>query len=221
MRVNIKEFLEDSGIQEPFYPGKRLVHSCRQPGEFKSHCVVFDWRDPAKIRIEVKAGLSGKDLDFKHLRYYPVSFQSPTYMDLEIVNDNKEKDESEDGEQGSSSGGDSRGHGKKKDLASMKSLASQAFGSVMKGDIPAAAVVAEMVVMGMKIAKDAYEAVLDKFAQQISHAKIQATDILAQAGDFVTKYTPPAFLKPTGDEQKVYKYDRVKNADIGYRPGSM
>jgi len=63
MQVNVKQFLEEAGITEAFYPGKRLVHSCRQPGEYKSHCVVLDWRNPDKIKIEVKAGLSGKDLD--------------------------------------------------------------------------------------------------------------------------------------------------------------
>ena len=89
MRMNVKEFLQESNITEPFYPGKRLVHSCKQTGEYKNHCVVLDWRDPAKIRIEVKAGMSGKDLTPEKLRYYPVSLQTPTYVDIEIVNDNE------------------------------------------------------------------------------------------------------------------------------------
>ena len=103
MQVNVKEFLEESGITEAFYPGKRLVHSCRQPGEYKTHCVVLDWRDPDKIRIEVKAGMSGKNLTPDKLKYYPVSFQTPTYVDIEVINDNDDKDE-EEGKGKSSSG---------------------------------------------------------------------------------------------------------------------
>ncbi|MEC8665073.1 MAG: hypothetical protein VXY16_06345 [Pseudomonadota bacterium] len=84
MQVNIQEFLETCGLDEPIYPGKRVVKKLPQPGEHKSHCIVYDWRDPSKIRVEVKAGLSGRDLDPKELRKYPVSFQSPTYLELEV-----------------------------------------------------------------------------------------------------------------------------------------
>ena len=62
MQVNIQKFLQTCGLDEPLYPGKRVVKKLPQPGEYKSHCVVYDWRDPNKIRIEIKAGLSGKDL---------------------------------------------------------------------------------------------------------------------------------------------------------------
>ena len=86
-QVNIQEFLETCGLDEPLYPGKRVVKKLPQPGEYKSHCVVYDWRNPGKIRIEVKAGLSGKDLDAKELRKYPVSFQSPTYIELNLDDD--------------------------------------------------------------------------------------------------------------------------------------
>ncbi len=87
MQVSIKEFLDDCGLNEPFYPGKRVIKKLPQSGENKSHCIVYDWRDPDKIRIEVKAGLSGRDLPPKELSKYPVSFQTPTYIKLD-VNDN-------------------------------------------------------------------------------------------------------------------------------------
>jgi hypothetical protein len=220
MRVNLQQFLNESGITEPFYPGKRLVHACRQAGEFKSHCVVLDWSDPAKIRMEVKAGVFGKTLTPKELKYYPVSFQTPTYVDIEIVNDNaKEKGDKEDeeGKSGSSSSGG--GKSPKKSLSEFKSLASDAFGVVRDGKIPSLGQIVEMVVMGTKIAAEAYGAVLGKLATQIAHAKVAVTDLLAASGDFVTRYTPPAFMAPTGDEKAVYKYDREKNANIGFRPG--
>ncbi len=215
MRVNVKQFLEEAGITEAFYPGKRLVHACRQEGQFKSHSVVLDWRNPEKIRIELRAGLTGKELSIKELKSYPVSFQTPTYVDIEIVNDNKD-DDKEGKSTGSGGGG---GKSPKKSLESMRSLASEAFGSVREGKIPEMGKIVEMVIMGTKIAAEAYGKVMGVLAKQLHHAKIQATDLLAQAGDFVTKYTPPAFMAPTGDEQKVYKYDREKNADIGFRPG--
>lgn len=84
MQVNIKEFLEECGLEEQLYPGKRVVKKLPQPGEHKSHCVVYDWRDPSKIRIEVKAGLSGRDLPPKELKKYPVSFQTPTAIEIDV-----------------------------------------------------------------------------------------------------------------------------------------
>lgn len=225
MRVNVAEFLAESGITEPFYPGKRLVKQCRQSGEYKSHCVVFDWRDPDKIRIEVKAGLSGRSLETEQLKNYPVSFQSPTFVDIEmadeksarLMEDSDSEDEEEDGK--SKSGGDSKGHKKKKksSLMEMSTVMSQAFGEIVEGKVPELGQIKDMVVMGTEIAAEAYGAVMDKLSQQIEHAKIASTELLAQAGKFITKYTPPAFMQPSGNEDATYSYDREKNADIGMR----
>ena len=88
---SIKELLESCGCQEPLYPGKRVVRKFPQPGEFKSHCIVYDWRDPDKIRIELKAGLSGRDLDPKKLSKYPVTLQSPTFLEIEVDPIKKQK----------------------------------------------------------------------------------------------------------------------------------
>lgn len=222
MQVNVKQFIEESGITEAFYPGKRLVHTCRQPGEYKSHCVVLDWRDTAKIRIEVKAGLSGKDLEPSKLKYYPVSFQTPTYVDIEVINDNKEDEDEEKGEGSkgtSGKGGSGSKQPAKKKLKDVKLMASEAFGNVMEGKVPELGNIVDMVVLGTKIAADAYANVMGNLANGIAHAKVSTTDMLAQAGKFVTKYTPPSFMKPTGDEQANYSYDREKNADIGYKAG--
>lgn len=85
MIVNIREFLDTCGLdEEQFYPGKKVVKKLPQPGEHKSHCIVYDWRNPDIIRIEVKAGLTGRDLSPKDLKKYPVSFQSPTYIELRV-----------------------------------------------------------------------------------------------------------------------------------------
>lgn len=220
MKINIKEFLAHAGITEAFYPGKRLVHACRQAGEFKSHCVVLDWRDPAHVRIEIKAGLNGRDLEIKDLKNYPVSFQSPTYVDIAFEDhtlSKREEEEEEDSGKGRASGGGKKPV-MKKNMDDMRLLATQAFGAVREGKIPEVGLIAQIVVMGTKIAKESYSNVMESLAHQINHAKIVATDLLAHAGKYITRYTPPGFLKPTGDEDKVYRYDREKNADIGFRP---
>jgi len=96
-------------------------------------------------------------------------------------------------------------------------MASEAFGNVMEGKVPELGKIVEMVVMGTQIAADAYANVMGNLAHGLAQAKVSTTDMLAQAGKFVTKYTPPSFMKPTGDEQATYSYDREKNADIGYK----
>lgn len=214
MQVNIKEFIADAGLTEPFYPGKRSVKLCPQPGEYKSHCVVYDWSDPARIRIEIKAGLSGRDLPNKDLIRYPVSFQAPTYIEIDVASGemrsvghaNDDDDDETEGKSGKSGGG-KRPAVKKKSLSgSMMS-----FASAVEGALPERGRIAEMVVMGMKIAESAYESVLHKFVIQIEHAKISASDLMAATGKLVTKFTPPAFLKAKGDETVLYKYNREKN----------
>lgn len=86
MQVNIEEVLNKAGLDEPLYPGKKVVKKCRQSGEYKSHCIVYDWRNPDKIVIEVKAGLSGRDLPPEELKKYPVSFQAPTFFEIHVGN---------------------------------------------------------------------------------------------------------------------------------------
>lgn len=217
MQVNIKEFVEQAGLEEPFYPGKRVVKLCPQPGEFKSHCVVYDWRDPAHIRIEIKAGLTGRDLPTTDLIKYPVSFQAPSFIEIDVESgemrtlarqDDAANDDDDDDGKGSSgkSGGGGKRPAKKSFSRSMLS-----FASAVEGVLPESGKISQMVIMGMKIAEEAYHSVLNKFFVQVEHAKISATDLMSAAGKLVTKFTPPAFLKPKGDEDKVYKYNREKN----------
>lgn len=215
MKINVKQFLEEAGVTEAFYPGKRLVLPCQQAGQYKSHCVVLDWRNPDKIRLEIKPGLSGKDLETKVLKKYPVSLQTPTYVEIEIINDNK--DDEEGGEEGKAKGGAGGKALKKKKGLDGLSLMNEAFGSVVEGKIPHLGDIVEMVVMGTKIAAEAFGNVMEKLAHQIKHAKISTTELLAQAGKFITRVKPPGFMAPKGDETADYKYDREKNADIGFR----
>lgn len=218
MEVNIQNFIREAGLSEPFYPGKRVIKACPQPGEYKSHCVVYDWHDPSHIRIEIKAGLSGKDLPAKELTRYPISFQAPTFIEINVktgaiktisahARDEDDEDDEDRGGKGKSGGG-GKSPIKKKDGTA---LSLNSFIAAAEGKVAELGQVVQMVVMGMEIAKEAYSNVMDTFFTQVQHAKIQATDLVAAAGKMITKFTPPAFLKPTGDETKVYKYNREKN----------
>ena len=196
MKLKIEEFLEKTGLKEPLYPGKRLVQTC-PIGAFKSHSIVYDWRDPEQLKIEIKAGTTGLALPLKELQKYPISFQADTHVIIEIANDDEEE-----GKQGKS------GSGKKSPKAKKKSLSG--FMKVAEGKIPGAGKIVEMVVMGKEIAKEAYAQVFEVMVDQIEKLKIAPTDLLAKAGDLVTKYTPPAFMEAKGDEQVTYNYDREK-----------
>lgn len=209
MQVNITEFLKETHIEEQFYPGKKLVKPYPQPGEFKSHSVVLDWRVPERIRIDLRAGAKGIDLPADRLKNYPVSFQTPTYVEIEVAGNDDDEDEGE--AKGKSSGGGGGKKPKKK-----KSL--NAFSRATEGKIPETGKITEMVVMGMKVAAEAFATVFDTLKEQMKHAKVGPTELLAKAGNFVTRYTPPSFMQPKGDETAVYKYDRIKNETMFGRP---
>jgi hypothetical protein len=203
MQINLRKLLRACGIEEMFYPGKRFVKPCRREGQFKSHAVVLDWRDPGRIRLDVKAGLLGRDLPHEELCRYPVSLQSPTYIAIDV------RDEDEEGEGEATGGGSGGGGGRKPMMA-------EAFEEGVAGRIPEVGEIVEMVVMGTKLAADAFGKALGALTVQIARANVVASEVLAAATDFVTRYTPPAYMEPTGDEQAVYVYDANKNSDIGW-----
>lgn len=214
MKINIQEFLDHCGIDESIYPGKKLVRKLRQPGEFKSHCVVLDWHHAEMLRIEIKAGLSGRTLPANELKKYPVCFQAPTYIDIAPEDTEDGEEEDDEGQQGRASGG---GGGRKMKKHLQGEMVA-AFSTVMEGKIPTGGEIKKLVIMGKEIAKQSYAQVLEKLAEQVKQSKIMATDLLAEAGKYITKYTPPAFMKPSGGEDKVYKYDRMKNEPMFGRP---
>jgi hypothetical protein len=206
MNINIQDFIAKAGLNEPFYPGKRVVKPFVQPGDYKSHCIVYDWRDEAKIRIEIRAGLSGKILEPSELAKYPVSLQTSTFFEIDVASGTLKRIEEDEDSKGSRSGeSGSRAPLKKRALSSMS------FSSAAEGIVASQGYISRMVVMGMEIASDAYDKVSQTLFAQVSHAKIIATDLVAAAGKMITKYTPPAFLKPKGNENSIYTYDREKN----------
>lgn len=211
MEVNVQELVKETGLNEPFYPGKRVVKPLPQKGEYKSHCVVYHWLDQSEMRIDIKAGLSGKDLEPKDLANYPVSFQAPTFVRIETEDGaNDDEKEEEEGEEGRSGKG---GGGKKPAKKKQKESTLGAFSKVVEGKLPDLGTVKEMVVMGKQIAEKAFGAVLETLVAQIKHAKIGPTNLLASSQEIV-RAAPGGGLTPKGNETLDYKYDAEKNAPM-------
>lgn len=211
MQVNIQELIQETGLDEKIYPGKKLVKKYTQPGEFKSHCVVFDWRSDL-LRIELKAGLTGHDLDLSDLKNYPVSYQAPTFLELITDNDNKEdEDEDEEGSKGKSGGG-----GKKPPMKKLEDsdLSLSAFDKVTEGDVPDMAEIKKFVVMGKELAQEAFSQAFDNLKQQLHQTKVMAMDVMKNVGDIIKKATPGGGLEAKGDESVKYKYDVEKTASL-------
>ena len=214
MHIDIKKFIKDCGLEERFYPGKRFVKKCAQPGEFKSHAIIYDWSNPDLIRVEVKAGLSGDHSNLlpQELAKYPVSLQAETFFEIDAKSGQlmkRSSDDDEDEEAVGGSKGKSGGRGQKK--GKKKSLSALGFSEAVAGRIPEVGELTKAVIMGMEIAKEAFEPVLEAFIAQAEKSKIMASDLLSKAGKFITKYQPPAFLEAKGNEDAPYKYDSEKN----------
>lgn len=215
MQVDIKELLDHAGLKdETFYPGKKLVKKYVQHGEYKSHCVVFDWHDGKNLHVELKAGTSGHTLDPKELRHYPVSFQARTYLDIKTVNDN-ELIEEED-EEGETSSGKSGGGGKKparkKEIETEVSLS--AFSKLADGIVSLSGDIQKFVVMGKEIAKEAYGQALENLKVQLQQTKVMAMDLMKGVADIIHKATPGGGLEARGDETVKYKYDAEKTGPM-------
>lgn len=218
MQVNIKEYLNETGLEEQMYPGKRVVKKLPQPGEHKSHCVVYDWRAPDTLRIDIKAGLSGKDLNRKDLGKYPISFQAPTYLEIDTsdahnqnaaIEATDEEEGDEEGEEGSS--GKGGGGGKK---PAMKKNMFAAFSNVVEGRIAELGEVKKLVVMGKEIAKEAFGSVMKVIAAQIKNAAVVPVNILAS----VTKVT---VATPGGRALNELAQGQIEGADVKYKPKDM
>ncbi len=217
MQVDVKSFLDNADVKDSLYPGKRIVKPCKQIGEYKNHCVVIDWRDPEAIQIDIKPGLSGKQLAPEIVHQYPVCFQMPTSVRIKVINDNisDEEDDEDEKSKGKSGGGGGKKPAKKK-LEDVEVIGS-CFDKHAEGKIPNVGEIKSMVVLGVQLAKEAFGTAFQELTKQIQHAKITATEVLSKAADMVTRVEPASYIKPTGDETQRYQYDRDKNADIGFK----
>lgn len=212
MQVNIQELVKETGLDEKIYPGKKLVKKYAQPGEYKSHAIVFDWRSQL-LRVELKAGLTGRDLDLSDLKNYPVSYQAPTYLELCALEKEETEDEEEDGE---GSKGKSGGGGKKPAIKKLEDseLSLSAFDKATADKVPELAKIEKFVVMGKELAKEAYAQAFDNLKQQLHQTKIMALDIMKNIGDVIKKVTPGGGLEAKGNETIKYKYDAEKTGAL-------
>lgn len=219
MQVNIQELVKETGLDEKVYPGKKLVKKYAQPGEFKSHSVVFDWRSDL-LRVELKAGLLGRDLDVSDLKKYPVSYQAPTFLELITDNDNKDEVEEED-EEGTT--GKSGGGGKKPAMKKLEDsdLSLSAFDKATDGGVPEMAKIEKFVVMGKELAQEAFATAFENLKEQLHQTKVMAMDIMKDVADIIKKATPGGGLEAKGDESIKYKYDSEKTSALfgGMSPG--
>lgn len=213
MQTNIKQLVKEAGLSEPLYPGKKLVKKYAHPGEYKSHCVVFDWRNSDVVKVQLKAGLSGKDMDLSDLKNYPVSYQAPTHFCIETSYEDIEEEEEEgEGGQGSSSGGSDGLTATSLEDADISS--SGAFGRVSEGLIPSAGEIVEFVVMGKELAQEAYGPALENFTAQMKQAKVMAMDLLKGIDNVIQRATPGGGLAPKGNEAIQYEYSADKTNSL-------
>ena len=219
MQVNIAELVETAGFEsEEFYPGKKLVKKYQLSGQYKSHCVVMNWFDPAKVHVELKAGLTGKDLEPQDLKNYPVSFQAPTYLDIRIgdeINENVDENEDEDDDEevtGKSGGGGGKKPAKKE--LDEDNLALDAFGKVTEGVIPEGGKIEKFVIMGKEIAQEAFASAFENLKEQLSQTKVMAMDLMKGVTNLITRATPGGGLEAKGDEAINYMYDLEKNGPM-------
>ena len=219
MQVNIQELLKETGNKEEIYPGKRIVQKYAQPGEFKSHCVVFDWRSSDLLRVELKAGLRGKDLDLSDLKKYPVSYQAPTFLELIANNDDSDiEEEEEEGSKGKSGGGGKKPAKKKLEDSD---ISLSAFEKVSEGQVSKLGQIQKFVVMGKELGQEAFAQAFENLKEQLRQTKVMALDIMKDVGDVIKKATPGGGLEAKGDESIGYKYDAEKTAALfgGMSPG--
>ncbi len=212
MKVSVKELIDQAGLDDPLYPGKKLMKKYPLPGEYKSHCIVFDWHDSKLLHVELKAGLTGRTLDLADLKKYPVSYQARTYLEIVTGNDNEsaqdDDEEDEDGTRGKSGGGGKKPARRLED----QTINLSAFGKAMDGHVPSLGELTKFVIMGKEIAKEAFAQAYENFKEQLHQTKVMAMDLMKGVSDIIVKATPGGGLEARGDETVKYKYDAEKTA---------
>ncbi|MGN7502739.1 MAG: hypothetical protein ACTHPO_07170 [Alphaproteobacteria bacterium] len=200
MQVNVNELIEASDLKEPLYQGKRVVKKYPVAGDHKSHCMVFDWRDQSLLHVELKAGLTGRDLEPKDLAQYPVSFQARTFVDIETANENEDEEES------GTSGRSGKGGGGKRP-------AKHAFSKALDAEHAEHGKIKRMMIMGKEIAQEAFAVAYENLKEQLHQTKIAAMDMMKGVAN-IERATPGGGLDAKGNETINYKYNIEKNSTM-------
>ncbi len=200
MQVNVNELIEASDLKEPLYQGKRVVKKYPVAGDHKSHCMVFDWRDQDLLHVELKAGLTGRDLEARELAKYPVSFQARTYVDIETANENEdEEDQGTSGRSGKGGGG--------------KRPAKHAFSKALDAEHSEHGKIKKMMIMGKEIAQEAFGVAFENLKEQIRQTKVAVMDLMNGVTN-IERATPGGGLSAKGNETINYKYNIEKNSTM-------
>jgi len=85
MQMSFEEFFDMVGLQEPLHPGEKKVIPVRSEKVGASYSIVYDWRsDLHKIRVEIKPGLTGREISPERMKDVPPSLQTPIYVEAAV-----------------------------------------------------------------------------------------------------------------------------------------
>lgn len=85
MQMSFEEFFDMVGLQQPLLPGERKVIPVRSEKPGASYCIVYDWRsDLEKIRVEIKPGMTGRDLSPERMKDVPPSLKTPIFVEANV-----------------------------------------------------------------------------------------------------------------------------------------
>ena len=83
--ITAADFLKKTGMEEPMAPGMIKYRYVKGDKDGGSYTIVYDWRsNPEKIRVEVRAGLSGKMPPKEELKNYAVWLQTQNYLEFDL-----------------------------------------------------------------------------------------------------------------------------------------
>ena len=83
--ISAEDFLKKTGMEEPMAPGMIKYRYVTGNKEGGSYTIVYDWRsNPEKIRVEVRAGLTGKMPPKDELKNYAVWLQTQNFLELDL-----------------------------------------------------------------------------------------------------------------------------------------
>lgn len=83
--LSAADFLKKTGMEEPMAPGMIKYRYVTGDKEGGSYTIVYDWRsNPDKIRVEVRAGLTGKMPPQETLKNYAVWLQTQNFLELDL-----------------------------------------------------------------------------------------------------------------------------------------
>lgn len=83
-KMTVLEFLQETGMSEPMAPGQVKMKTHVGEKEGGSYCVVYDWSDPNKVRVELRPGLTGKAPTAEMLKNAPIWLQTQNFIEFTL-----------------------------------------------------------------------------------------------------------------------------------------